>query len=110
LNCRRSAGLTRANSGSGQNIVEVEHLKIVSVPVVIAELEKAGVVINQKHPKSSVGNAMRRLARADVGVLKEIKPGSGRTPATYQFVEPKRKGDGAFGAFYAILQTSHPHS
>ena len=48
--------------------------------------KSSGVGVDQNRPESSVGNALRRLAR--VGVLKEIKPGSGRTPAVYQFVGP----------------------
>ena len=59
-----------------------ERVNIVSARSVIGELRALGVEVDQQRPESSVGNALRRLVRT--GVLKEINPGSGRRPATYQ--------------------------
>ena len=66
-----------------------ERVKIVSARTVIGELKALGVGVDQQRPESSVGNALRRLVR--IGVLREINPGSGRRPATYQFLEQQLK-------------------
>ena len=68
--------------------IVAERLDTVSAPTVLRELRALGVAVNQNRPESSVGNVLRRLARA--GVLKEVKAGLGRTPAAYQFVGPRQ--------------------
>jgi len=85
---RAGAELRRFGRGELSREIQciAERMKTVSARTVIGELRALGVGVDQNRPESSVGNALRRLAR--VGVLKEIKPGSGRTPAVYQFVGP----------------------
>ncbi len=68
--------------------VVAEQLDTVSAPGILSELRARGVVINQNRPESSVGNALRRLARA--GVLKEVRSGSGRAPAVYRLAAPRQ--------------------
>lgn len=85
----RQCGAQLQRFGRGELSREIqrvaERIEIVSARSVVGELRALGFGVDQQRPASSVGNALRRLVR--VGVLKEINPGSGRRPATYQLLK-----------------------